>query len=273
MRLCRFVHFSSFGASSYREGKRIWRHFFWRHDIIIFCVGVFNIPTKQFNKAFYNPTRQSWRCSSLLLWSGFHLLLLLGRDGRGRRRVAEGRGQPGGPRLDDQRPLVEILVVQEVLRVQDVAQHLVDALDLVGCLLELTDFANDVGDLEKKRLKRESKIGRNICQQRVSFAMKMDPAAPSKNMKFLSFNRPTFWRLKLSGPISEKRSAGPVNAFFMWWLRDYDGYQHCGGLVGTLDQTQIFMASTKLNLTLKLGNVAILFSIYIPRKSWMLLGT
>ena len=61
--------------------------------------------------------------------------------------MAERRRQPRGPRFDDQRPLVELLVVQISGRVQEVVQDLLDLLDLVGRLLELADLPDDVRNL------------------------------------------------------------------------------------------------------------------------------
>ena len=61
--------------------------------------------------------------------------------------MAERRRQPRGPRFDDQRSLVELLVVQISGRVQEVVQDLLDLLDLVGRLLELADLPDDVRDL------------------------------------------------------------------------------------------------------------------------------
>ncbi len=61
--------------------------------------------------------------------------------------MAKGGGQPRGSRLDHERSLVELLVIQKSGVVQEIVEDFLDLFDLVGGLLELTNLANDVRNL------------------------------------------------------------------------------------------------------------------------------
>ena len=72
-------------------------------------------------------------------------------DGGGGESVAKGGRQPRGSRLDHERPLVELLVIQKSGVVQEIVENFLDLFDLVGGLLELTNLANDVRNLGIKK--------------------------------------------------------------------------------------------------------------------------
>jgi hypothetical protein len=65
--------------------------------------------------------------------------------------VAKGGRQPRGSRLDHERPLVELLVIQKSGVVQEIVEDFLDLFDLVGGLLELTNLANDVRNLGNEK--------------------------------------------------------------------------------------------------------------------------
>ncbi len=106
----------------------------------------------------YNNADFSWvHLFLIFLWVG---RLRGRRSGRRRRRgrhllrggrVREGGGEPVGPRLYGEGPLVEVLVAQQEGAAEDVVAHARVVLEAVGRLLEHADLADHVGDLENNK--------------------------------------------------------------------------------------------------------------------------
>ncbi len=65
--------------------------------------------------------------------------------------MREGGGEPVGPRLYGEGPLVEVLVAQQEGAAEDVVAHARVVLEAVGRLLEHADLADHVGDLENNK--------------------------------------------------------------------------------------------------------------------------